>query len=43
MNHAAISGAFNKFKQQTILVIGDIIVDAYCQGSVSRISPEYWI
>jgi rfaE bifunctional protein kinase chain/domain len=40
MNHAAISGAFNKFKQQTILVIGDIIVDAYCQGSVSRISPE---
>lgn len=40
MNHAAISGAFNKFKQQTILVVGDIIVDAYCQGSVSRISPE---
>ncbi|MDP4685862.1 MAG: bifunctional ADP-heptose synthase [Salibacteraceae bacterium] len=40
MNNAAISSAFERFKHQTILVIGDIIVDAYCRGSVTRVSPE---
>jgi len=30
----------NKFKTNHILVIGDIILDQYIRGSVSRISPE---
>lgn len=31
---------FRKFKQSTVLVIGDVMIDAYLTGSVSRISPE---
>ncbi len=30
----------SKFNQQSILVVGDLILDQYLQGSVSRISPE---
>ncbi len=30
----------NKFSQQNILVIGDLMVDEYVTGQVSRISPE---
>jgi len=30
----------NKFRKKHILVIGDIILDQYISGSVSRISPE---
>lgn len=30
----------NKFPQQNILVIGDLMVDEYVTGQVSRISPE---
>lgn len=30
----------SKFPKQSILVIGDLILDQYIQGSVSRISPE---
>lgn len=30
----------SKFNKQSILVIGDLILDQYIQGSVSRISPE---
>ena len=31
---------FSKFSRKNILVIGDIILDRYIRGSVSRISPE---
>ena len=31
---------FNKVKNQNILVIGDIILDKYIHGSISRMSPE---
>ncbi|MCK5083831.1 MAG: D-glycero-beta-D-manno-heptose-7-phosphate kinase [Candidatus Omnitrophica bacterium] len=31
---------FSKFGRKNILVIGDVILDQYIQGSVSRISPE---
>ncbi|MFM7472607.1 MAG: bifunctional heptose 7-phosphate kinase/heptose 1-phosphate adenyltransferase [Crocinitomicaceae bacterium] len=31
---------FDKFKGQRILVVGDIMLDAYILGNVSRISPE---
>lgn len=31
---------FESFKQKRILIIGDVMVDAYLYGRVSRISPE---
>ena len=31
---------FEKFSKSTILVIGDVMIDAYLKGSVGRISPE---
>lgn len=34
------SNIISKFSRKTILVLGDIILDRYVSGSVSRISPE---
>lgn len=31
---------FSKFSRKSVLVIGDVILDKYIRGSVSRISPE---
>ena len=30
----------NKFPQQRIMVVGDVMLDRYIVGNVSRISPE---
>jgi len=30
----------SKFSKKTIMVVGDVVLDRYIQGSVSRISPE---
>ncbi|MDX1739521.1 MAG: D-glycero-beta-D-manno-heptose-7-phosphate kinase, partial [Alphaproteobacteria bacterium] len=35
-----ISGNLEKLKDARILVIGDIMLDRFCEGSVSRVSPE---
>jgi len=35
-----LAGALRRFKNLNILVIGDIIIDHFIWGSVSRISPE---
>ena len=35
-----VEAAILKFKQQNILVIGDLMVDEYLWGNVDRISPE---
>ena len=35
-----IEKAFSEFNQQTVLIIGDIMIDSYMWGSVERISPE---
>lgn len=35
-----IDTLFESFKKSTVLVIGDVMIDAYLKGSVSRISPE---
>jgi len=35
-----IEKAFNDFNQQTVLIIGDVMIDAYMWGKVDRISPE---
>ncbi|MGV1098467.1 D-glycero-beta-D-manno-heptose-7-phosphate kinase [Thiovibrio sp. JS02] len=39
-NRKKLRAAVRKFKDANILVIGDIIVDHFIWGSVSRISPE---
>ena len=31
---------FNTFKDKRVLVIGDVMIDAYLYGSVDRVSPE---
>ena len=35
-----ISTIFSKFESLRILVIGDVMIDAYVEGSVTRVSPE---
>lgn len=39
-NQEKITGLFEAFKQQKILIIGDVMIDAYLWGKVDRISPE---
>jgi bifunctional ADP-heptose synthase (sugar kinase/adenylyltransferase) len=29
-----------KFENQVVLIVGDVMIDRYLNGSVSRISPE---
>lgn len=36
----SIEKAFLDFNQQTVLVIGDVMIDSYVWGKVDRISPE---
>ena len=40
MNKEKIINIFEKFKNQSILVIGDIMLDEYIIGKTNRISPE---
>lgn len=35
-----VDSLFNAFEEKTILVIGDVMIDAYVNGKVSRVSPE---
>ncbi|OQX95742.1 D-glycero-beta-D-manno-heptose-7-phosphate kinase [candidate division KSB1 bacterium 4572_119] len=35
-----LASYFNKFKDKKILILGDLMLDRYLEGSVSRISPE---
>lgn len=35
-----VNALFNQFAQQRILVVGDVMIDAYVRGNVTRISPE---
>ena len=35
-----VKSIFDKFAQKRILVLGDVMIDAYLMGHVSRISPE---
>lgn len=35
-----LDSIFEKFNQQKVLVIGDVMIDAYLWGKVERISPE---
>ena len=40
IDHQKLKDGLNKFSEANILVIGDIIVDHFIYGSVTRISPE---
>ncbi len=40
MNHSSLSQIFSGMAEVRVLVIGDLILDKYTWGSVSRISPE---
>lgn len=40
IDHDILRSALPRFKEANILVIGDIIIDHFIYGSVSRISPE---
>ena len=40
INRLHLQQAIKKFSKANVLVIGDIIVDHFIWGSVSRISPE---
>ncbi len=35
-----VSSIFSKFESLRILVIGDVMIDAYIEGKVTRVSPE---
>lgn len=38
MKNKLLQTEFNKYKA---LVVGDVMIDEYCHGTISRISPEY--
>lgn len=40
MDKSAITGFFERLREKRILVIGDVMLDAYQWGKVDRISPE---
>lgn len=40
MKEAVLNRVFEKFKNSTVLVVGDVMIDCYISGKVSRISPE---
>ena len=40
MNFRSIKEVFEAFQDKTVLIIGDVMTDAYVYGTVGRISPE---
>ncbi len=40
MNQSEIYRLFNSFNSKKVLIIGDVMIDAYLVGKVNRISPE---
>lgn len=40
MNYQSVEDIFEQFDQLKVLIIGDVMVDAYIWGKVDRISPE---
>ncbi len=40
MKKEAVESFFNALADKTILVVGDVMIDAYLWGKVERISPE---
>jgi rfaE bifunctional protein kinase chain/domain len=40
LNKESVQSFFNSLSEKTILVVGDVMIDAYLWGKVERISPE---
>jgi D-glycero-beta-D-manno-heptose-7-phosphate kinase len=40
MSYSNFNQVFNDFNKQRVLIIGDVMIDAYIWGAVERISPE---
>lgn len=40
INNITVSEMFDAFTTKKVLIVGDVMVDAYLQGTVDRISPE---
>ncbi|MGB3616494.1 MAG: D-glycero-beta-D-manno-heptose-7-phosphate kinase, partial [Catalinimonas sp.] len=40
MAYASLAELFDSFKDLRVLIVGDVMVDAYLWGRVDRISPE---
>jgi rfaE bifunctional protein kinase chain/domain len=40
LNKESLQSFFNSLSEKTILVVGDVMIDAYLWGKVERISPE---
>lgn len=40
MNFKSIEEIFEAFRDKTVLVLGDVMIDSYVYGNVKRISPE---
>jgi rfaE bifunctional protein kinase chain/domain len=40
MNFTSVADIISSFRNQKVLIIGDVMVDSYIYGSVQRISPE---
>ena len=40
MTKKEITSLFESFNQMTVLVVGDVMIDAYYSGNANRISPE---
>lgn len=40
MSEQDINGMFERFKKMRVLILGDVMIDAYLWGKVERISPE---
>jgi len=40
MNFKSLEEVFDEFTNKRVLILGDVMVDSYIYGSVSRISPE---
>ena len=40
MNSKSVSDLFKSFEMQTVLIIGDVMIDSYIKGNIERMSPE---
>ena len=40
MNQSEITRVFKSFESKNVLIVGDVMIDAYLIGKVNRISPE---
>lgn len=40
MNSKSVSDLFKSFEKQTVLIIGDVMIDSYIKGNIERMSPE---